>query len=458
MPAVMRSSSTFPPVLTSGSRRFTSTEQRTCLWQPLGVPRRVYARARSTTVGVCNPTWAQGSGCRITGRTSSVVRTPGLATAAAFLSDDVLATGHQDGSIALIDQQTGNQLATFGSHRAAVRSVAGSSSRLVSVAYDGEVVTWDGPGTVPLLGVPVASHAQHADVGQDGQLVTVDDTDWTVTVRPRSGPLKSAHPVDDAPAAVAAGAAEQLAVGTSHGSVLILDRDLVPGREIQVSAAKILSLEWVGDWLAVGTDVGEIALVHGDHVERRVQARSGDGVRVLRSSPDGSVAWGTVHGVVGTWSPPSDAVRTLGAKHDGKEVASLEYGDSGRVLYSGADDRQALAWRLSDPDPVEPTKVASHEDAVMGLALFADDDLNWLATASQDRSIRLWDQKTVSPVGPAIPAPGGTRIEWAAAGADRFITRDTVGHLIAWDLSPSGLIRTACKALLPSERPSTCRS
>ncbi|RZU11343.1 WD40 repeat protein [Kribbella rubisoli] len=390
--------------------------------------------------------------------TSRPVKTPGQATTAAFLNDGVLAIGHQDGSIALLDQRTDNLLALFGSHRSAVRSIAGTSSRLVSVAYDGEVVIWDGPGAVPLLGVPVASQTQLADVGQDGQLVTVDEDDWTVTVRPRSGSPKSGHPVDDGPAAVAAGSAGQLAVATSRGSVLTLDQDLVPGREIQVSTAKILSLEWVGDRLAVGTAAGELALVHGDQVERRVQARAGDGIRVLQSLPDGSVAWGTVHGVVGTWSLRSDAVRTLGAGHDGREVASLAYDDSGRVLYSGADDRQALAWRLSESDPVEPTKVASHEDAVIGLGLFAGDGQSWLATASQDRSIQLWDRTTATPVGLAIPAPDGTRFEWAATGADRFITRDTVGRVIAWDLSPSGLVRTACKVLLASERPSTCVS
>jgi WD40 repeat protein len=394
---------------------------------------------------------------------NSELPTPGPAIAAAFLADGVLAIGHQNGSLALLDPVTGNQLATFGSHRAPVKSIAGTSSRLVSVADDGEVVIWNGPGAVPLLGAVMGPKASKADVGDDGRVVTVGADDRTVTEWPLSGRPRSSRPLAEDPTAVAAGASGQLAVATAHGSVLILNQDLVAGPPLAASTEEIACLEWVGDRLAVGTKAGEIVLLRGGQVESRVRVAKGVAVNALRGLPDGDIAWGTGAGLVGIWSGTNNGtLRTLGAGQDDREVNSLEYADAGQTLYSAGDDRQAVAWRLADTDPDRRTKVASHKDAIVGLALLSDAAQDWLATASQDRSIQLWDLRAGTPIGPAIAAPGGARFTWAAGGAQRLVTLDTPGRVIAWNLSPSGLVRTACDALLPGEsgvaKPSTCDS
>jgi WD40 repeat protein len=392
-----------------------------------------------------------------------VLKTPGLASAIAFLNGSVLAVGHQDGSLALLDSVTGNQLATFGSHQSAVVSIAGTSDRLVSVDKRGEVVIWDGPASVPLLGAVVGQGFRVADVGEDGRVVAVGANDGRVTEWPADGRPRVSGPLDEALTAVAAGTAGQLAVGTAAGFVLTLDPDLRPGAALAVSTGPVVALDWVGDRLAAGTAAGEIVVLRGGQVETRERVVTEGAVTVLRALPNGDLAWGTSAGVVGTWSLNGDRrVRVLGAAHGGLFVSALNYGESGKTLYSGGDDRQVLTWQLGDTGTVRPAAVGSYDDAIVGLAQLSGSGESWLATASQDRFVRIWDLKDGgTAIGPPIAAPGGARFTWAANSSEgRFLTLDTFDRIIAWDVSPAGLVRTACATLLPERsggaKPSSC--
>jgi WD40 repeat protein len=397
----------------------------------------------------------------------------GEASTAAFLDDGVLAVGRTDGTIALFDPLTDKQLATFGSHRSALDSITGTSAHLVSSA-DGEVIVWDGPNAVPLLGQVLGEGYNDADVGDDGTVAAVrNEADGTVRVSewPTTGQRLVSKPLGQNPTAVAAGAAGQLALVTDRGTVQILNRALEPGADVSIPDQSAVSLDWVGDRLAVGTAAGQIVLLRDGHLESQSRVTTSGSVTHLRAMPDADIAWGTSDGVVGIWpATTTGAAQVLGRYKDGG-VTALEYGAKEATLYAGGEDhQQTMAWRLgerSSPScktpicaasrptqrPTHPTTVGSHTDDIVGLASFSTARETWLATASQDRTIEVLDMQTGTRIGPAIVAPGGARFMQVQSGdGTRFITLDSTGRVIAWDLSPSGLIRTACKALLP--RPS----
>jgi WD40 repeat protein len=371
-------------------------------------------------------------------------------SAVAFLNDGTLAIGHEDGTISLVDPVTGNRLATFGSHRSSVVAIAGTASRLASVDASGEVVVWDGLDAIPLVGTLIGQGFGLADVGDDGRVVAINETGRAGTEWPAAGNPRTLGPLDGVPTALAAGTAKQLAVGNDDGSVVILDPDLAPGPAFKVSSDRINALDWVGDRLAAGTTNGEIVLLRGEQIEARVRVANEDrAVTVLRALPNGDLAWGTGDGVVGTWSANTHVVRVLGADPSHLPVTALGYGDSGRTLYSGGDDRKARIWPLEGSGPVRPATATSHDDAIIGLAPLTGAGQSWLATASQDRTIRLWDLQADSSVGPPVTAPGGARFIWGGGGpGGNFVTLDTLDRVIAWKLAPSGLINTACSALL----------
>ena len=389
-------------------------------------------------------------------KVSTELSTPGAASAVAFVANDVLAVGQEDGNITLLDPTTGNQLASFGSHRSPVMSIAGSSSQLFSVDKDLEVIAWDGIDAIPMLGEVVAAGVDEADVGEDGRLVALNTTDQTVREWPVSGQPRTGLGNVVLQGPIAAGPAGQLAILT-NGSVHALDSRLRTAWKVSVSGAA--ALDWVGERLAVGTNSGGILLVRQGIVEDRVTVSAEKAqVTAVRGLPDGTVAWGTSQGDVGTWAAGGTKnVRHLG-QHDSGRVTSLAYGASDQTLYSGGEDRQTLVWHLQDSASIQgrQAKPAPHQDDVVGMAQLSNAGQMWLASASQDSTIRLWDLRQDTEIGPKIPAPGRARYNWAAsARSNRLATRDDKRRLIIWDLSPVGLLRTACRTLLPARSSSS---
>ena len=390
----------------------------------------------------------------------AVVDLPGQASTLAFLDDAVLAVGLTDGRIAVVEPDSGNVIATFGAHRTAVVGVSGMPDRLVSVARDGEVIVWDGIGAVPAVG-EVRGQGVIAAAADAGRLTAFGE-DLTLRAWRADGQALDPRATETIPEHVAVGASGQVALSTADGSVVTLGEDLEVTGQVELARPppRVTALAWLGDRVVAGTADGEI-LLHEDGAPD-VRARVGDGhggVTALRAMSDGVLAWGTATGVVGTWNTADREPRshTLGAAHDGRSVTALAF-DAGRsTLYSGGDDRRTFAWHLDGAPDTAPSLVASHDDDVVGIAPLSGTHELWLATAGQDRTIRLHDLETGKAIGPALVAPGDSRYLWADRGAEgELVTLDDRSRLIVWDLSPAGLVRAACLTLMPSDAPPMC--
>ncbi|PSL53187.1 WD40 repeat protein [Saccharothrix carnea] len=71
-------------------------------------------------------------------------------------------------------------------------------------------------------------------------------------------------------------------------------------------------------------------------------------------------------------------------------VTALAVGDEGRLVATAGDDRVVRLWEVADPrGPARQTAALRHGGDVRGLAL--NEEARVLATAGDDRSARLWD-------------------------------------------------------------------
>ncbi|MET8156769.1 helix-turn-helix domain-containing protein [Sphaerisporangium sp. NPDC005289] len=106
-------------------------------------------------------------------------------------------------------------------------------------------------------------------------------------------------------------------------------------------------------------------------------------------------------GLLSAFSVPF-AVRLTGHT---EYVNDVEYAPGGRLLASAGDDRTVRLWDLSDPRRPRPkATLTGHTDSVNVLA-FAPDGRT-LASAGSDGVIRLWDVATARPAA-ALPARDG---------------------------------------------------
>ncbi len=145
------------------------------------------------------------------------------------------------------------------------------------------------------------------------------------------------------------------------------------------------------------------------------------GVRsaALRFAPDGK--WFVTAGEDGQahlWDPVTgklirdidhgSPIMAVAVSPDGKLVATA--GADGQVRISSASDGKLLHT------------LAGHEDRVLGVA-FSPDDGRWLATASRDRTVRIWDVTTGAR---AALSPARPLVVGLVGGI--FARRQTTGH------------------------------
>jgi WD40 repeat protein len=248
----------------------------------------------------------------------------------------------------------------------------------------------------------------------------------------------------------------RLATATDDGAVRLWDPD--SPRHAGVDVAVLTSGVWIVAWaphgrrlaaggadrivrvfdVAAGDETGTV-LLHGHDGLVRSAAWAPDGLRLATSGDDGtvriwnldearpaatvlighkgwvpSVAWsgdgrrlasGGDDGTVRVWHADGSVAPPVVLGGDLGRVASVAWSPDRRLLAAGAGDGSvglwgAHAWAPLEPDPEQrgpaPLRFAAHSEAVVSVAWSPDGGR--LATAGEDRTVRIWDMPAATPV------------------------------------------------------------
>lgn len=112
----------------------------------------------------------------------------------------------------------------------------------------------------------------------------------------------------------------------------------------------------------------------------------------LAWSPDGGlIAGGDMNGQVHIWSADGpELIEPLTDHHDW--VRTVAFSPNGELLVTGAMDQTLYAYRLNNLLGGPYATMVGHEGRVWALAISPDS--RWIASVSQDKTVRIWDAET----------------------------------------------------------------
>ena len=117
-------------------------------------------------------------------------------------------------------------------------------------------------------------------------------------------------------------------------------------------------------------------------------------VTALSFSPDGAfLAFGTQHDLIFLKTSDWSVSRTIKAHDDW--INAIAFASDGKTVASASDDKSARLWKTDTGEPV--ATLSGHTQAVRGIAFSPDGDL--IATASLDKTVRIWRRSDASLVG-----------------------------------------------------------
>ena len=268
----------------------------------------------------------------------------------------MLAAGCEDGSVLLIDADSGLPLRTLHGHRGRVYAVAFTSAgdRLVTAASDATLRVW-----------ATATGRCALDIGMEG------DGIWPLTV---SGDIA--------------------AVGTPDGVIRLID--LNTGKTIRTlrcapGLVYTTAFDPSGSRLATGDSAGTVTIwdVGTGTALQRFQVLGKPAYRVA-FSPDGSLlAGGDPSGTVWLWDVASGELRAELSGHTAR-IYTLAFHPREQLLASGDTDGGVRIW---DTGSGELRKVLSgHREGVYNVTFSADGAI--LSSSDREGTVRLWDPHT----------------------------------------------------------------
>jgi WD40 repeat protein len=314
----------------------------------------------------------------------------------------MLATGCDDGALRLWSATAGILTASLIDADAAVRKVCFSpaGTTVMAASYDGTVRIYD-LATLQMACEITGPLQWERAAAFDGETSVVIGSFGCRPVRHRlhsPGSMQRNGAQGRRHAAISAGTRtwginalasvelDSTYAATDSGIVLNLDT----GNPVFETDTLICDLAASRDSelpLAVSDYLGRVTLLASEGGHRQIGCCDGGPANAVASLCDGTIATGGYDGRIRRWSLSGELIASFKA-HAGP-IKSLTWSHGAQMLVAGSSDDTASAWTL-DGEAQEAARL-SREDLVLVNSVDAIADSSWVAVASRDGHLRLWN-------------------------------------------------------------------
>ena len=272
-------------------------------------------------------------------------------------SSTLLASGGWEGDIHLWRVPDGTLNKTLSAHRDSVNGIVFlDDTHLVSAGYDGRITVWDVEGKL-LREVQTPSPITHMVLDAENQLVVTGHKDGAVRVwRLPALTLEKEYPVHR-------------------------------------SAVRAVAWDPVSKHFAASDNDGQVFLWTTNTTPVPLSPPPSD-ARTLQFSPDGQKLIGGGWFKLFRWDIASGALEVIPTEHRGI-IKSLRYSTDGKTLASISRQTDSAVYFLDPQSGVVVRRFQGHD--LCGADISFSPDSHYLATTSDDASVRLWDLRTPPP-------------------------------------------------------------